>query len=67
MSESKVIINNVPDDVEKYVLARSVDGEFWYWGSWADRDSAYEAMKNLVLELNNCVVICVKEGEYECA
>ena len=36
------MINNMPAYAEIYVVARRVDNELWYWGSWEDRDKANE-------------------------
>lgn len=37
-------VNNIPAGAvsRKYVVARYVDGEFWYWGSWDSIDKATE-------------------------
>ena len=35
-------INNMPNATEKYIVARRVDGDLWFWGSYADRDRANE-------------------------
>lgn len=35
-------INNMPNTTKKYIVARRVDGELWFWGSWDDRDRANE-------------------------
>ena len=35
-------INNVPASAKAYVVARRIDGDLWYWGSWDDRDTANE-------------------------
>lgn len=31
-----VTIKNVPADPEKYIVARFVSGDLWYWGSFAE-------------------------------
>ena len=36
------LVQNVPHDMETYVVARYVDGEYWYYGSWDDEDRASE-------------------------
>ena len=36
-------INNLPKDYSPYVVARVVDGELWYWGSWEDEEDAKQA------------------------
>ena len=35
-------IKNLPPYHECYIVARSVEGDFWYWGSWKDQDRAAE-------------------------
>lgn len=29
-------INNLPTTCKKYIVARYVDGEYWYWGTFED-------------------------------
>ena len=38
-------INNLPNNYKNYafVVARWVDGEYWFWGCWNDRNAANEA------------------------
>ena len=33
-------INNVAPDADRYIVARLVEGELWYWGSWEDEKAA---------------------------
>lgn len=33
-------IRNMFGTPRRFVVARHVDGEWWYWGSWEDRDRA---------------------------
>lgn len=40
-------INNLPKEYHEYVVARNVDGEYWYWGSFKDYDKAYEAARTI--------------------
>lgn len=35
-------IYNKPEQTEEFIVARDVEGEKWYWGSWDDRDRANE-------------------------
>lgn len=35
-----VNIINLLANHKQYVVARRVDGELWYWGSYSDRDKA---------------------------
>ena len=34
-------INNLPDKLSKYVVARRVQNEYWFWGTWRDEATAY--------------------------
>lgn len=38
------MINNLPAYANeyKYIVARRVDGELWFWGAWNDRNKANE-------------------------
>ena len=36
----RVNINNLDADHERFVVARLVDNQLWYWGSWSDRNEA---------------------------
>ena len=38
------MINNLPiyANEYKYIVARRVDGELWFWGAWNDRNKANE-------------------------
>ena len=38
-------IYNLPDAFEAYVVAREVDGDLWFWGSWDRITDAYNASK----------------------
>ena len=37
-------VNNMPKyaETKKYIVARRVDGELWFWGAWDDRNTANE-------------------------
>ena len=35
-----VKVNNLPASHKQYVVARRVNGELWFWGSYDDRDKA---------------------------
>lgn len=39
-----VHINNLKEYAKKhkYIVARRVDGELWFWGAWDDRNKANE-------------------------
>lgn len=48
MRKMKVVVRNMPaGPCEKYVVAKVVDGELWYWGSWRSMNKAYEVAKDL--------------------
>lgn len=36
-------VNNLPDEPKRYVVARVIDGEFWFWGSYEAEDRAKQA------------------------
>ena len=38
------MINNLPAYANeyKYIVARRIDGELWFWGAWNDRNKANE-------------------------
>jgi hypothetical protein len=40
-------VNNLPDDIEKYVVAKVCDGELWFWGTWDDKDEAEKAVNDV--------------------
>ena len=48
-------INNYKSyaDQYKYIVARRVDGELWFWGAWNDRDKANDVAE----ELGNGIVL----------
>lgn len=38
-----IMKNAHEDELFEYTVARYVDGEWWLWGSWEERDNAYAA------------------------
>ena len=34
------MINNIPERTEAYIVAREIDGEFWFYATFADGDKA---------------------------
>ena len=40
-------IKNLPPYHERYVLARYIDGNYWYWGSWNCEEEAYKVARNI--------------------
>ena len=43
----QVAVNNVPDDVERWIVARidTHTRELWFWGSWDNEPQAREISK----------------------
>lgn len=49
-------INNAPNKLDRFVVARVVDGELWFYGSFdiADRaDKARDEIDGLILEASD--------------
>ena len=48
-----VIIRNVKTYATeyKYIVARRVDNEWWFWGAWNEYNEAFDAATNI----NGCV------------
>lgn len=40
-------VNNIPEDAERYIVARVFEGELWYWGSWDDKNKAHEVAEEI--------------------
>jgi len=42
-------INNLPATAKNYgyIVAREVDGEFWYWGAWNESEKANEVARDI--------------------
>lgn len=38
----KVMVHNVPEHAEGYIVARVSDGSLWYWGCWEKKEDAEE-------------------------
>ena len=36
-------IKNLPPYHEHFVVAKNIDGDYWFWGSWSEEKPAYEA------------------------
>ena len=45
----KVIVHNVPEHAEEYIVARWSEDthSLWYWGSWKDEADAEECARNV--------------------
>lgn len=52
-------VQNVPEYAKnyEYIVARHVDGEYWFWGAWNDRNKA----NTIAIELKNGVVFHVED------
>lgn len=64
MSKCKIEVNNMPEEVRKYVVARidERDMGLWYWGSWDERDRAQTAAE----EIGGVVLEADEECEHDC-
>jgi hypothetical protein len=40
-------VNNLPQKVNRYVVARMVDGELWFWGSFEDSEKANHTAREI--------------------
>lgn len=36
----KVLVRNVPNGAQRYIVARLVDSELWYYGGWESENEA---------------------------
>lgn len=52
-----VWINNMPEETEKYIVARFDRNELWYWGSWRNETDAEKA----AMQFKNGIVVERKE------
>ncbi len=43
----KVIVRNVPEYANGYIVARVSDNALWYWGCWNDEKEAVECASNV--------------------
>ena len=55
----KCKVNNMPEDVRAFVVARidEADCSLWYWGSWDDKESAVHTaldIGGMVLPKEDC-------------
>lgn len=46
-------VNNIPNETSRFVVARFVANELWYWGSWDNLEEA----KRVAEELENGIVV----------
>lgn len=40
-------INNMPTTVRAWIVARDIDGDLWYWGSWDSENDARTAAQDI--------------------
>jgi hypothetical protein len=43
----RVTVNNLPDEPKRYVVARVIDGELWFWGSYEAEGKANRVAKEI--------------------
>ena len=41
------LINNLPTDHKRFVVAQIIDGDYWFWGSWDNKDDAQRAISEM--------------------
>jgi len=56
----KVEVNNVPNNAQKYIIARLVNSKLWYYSSFNNEEKAEQELDNLS-ELDDNVVMVIKE------
>lgn len=54
-------VHNVDHDHERYLVARVVDHELWFWGSWATLNSA----ERVASQFDNGVVVDTGDDGHE--
>ena len=58
MTNCKLRINNMPfHDLDKYIVARVIETELWYYGTYNNEDMAYRVAE----EIGNGIVVEVGE------
>ena len=40
-------VNNLPAIHKAFVVARAVDGELWFWGSWDSEETAHTVANDI--------------------
>lgn len=55
-----VRVNNLPAYAEgkRYIVARNLDGELWFWGAWDDEAKARQA----AVEIDGVVVSAERQA-----
>lgn len=44
--KTTVNVHNLPQNPNKYIVAKLNSGELWYWGSWETRDQAEQCIRD---------------------
>lgn len=50
----EIKVENTPEEVDPYVVARPDGGSLWYWGSWNNKEEAQKVAK----EIGGLVLFC---------
>ena len=54
----KVVVSNMPDNAKRYVVAKVVENELWYWDSWVEPKEANAAADELYKDYDvNAIVV----------
>lgn len=68
-----VEIHNLPEDIKRYTVARYVDDEWWFWGTWDEKWRALEASRDIkgavfenVLDHQFTIKPEVRHGKWQC-
>ena len=48
-----IIVRNIPEDHEQFVVARYSDHELWFWGSWSDKKAA----EKVIDQIENSILV----------
>ena len=57
----RAIVFNTPEDVDKYIVAKAVCGDLWYWGSWNNPEDAHHVAR----QFDNGCVLEVNDAEHD--
>ncbi len=55
---ARVEVMNLNRADKKYIVARAINGELWFWGQWDDEDEA----RKVAEQFENGVVLEMEEG-----
>lgn len=45
--EFKTEVKNIPETTRRYIVARVVSSELWYWGTWDSKEQAEEVARTI--------------------